>query len=35
LAYDFGTKAIQAIGSALDIVLFQIASRRMNYKVRP
>ena len=25
LAYDFGTKAIQAIGSALDIVLFQIA----------
>jgi O-antigen/teichoic acid export membrane protein len=26
LAYDFGTKAIQAIGSALDIVLFQIAA---------
>jgi len=25
LAYDFGTKAVQAIGSALDIVLFQIA----------
>jgi O-antigen/teichoic acid export membrane protein len=25
LAYDFGAKAIQAIGSALDIVLFQIA----------
>ena len=25
LAYDFGTKAIQAIGSALDIFLFQIA----------
>lgn len=25
LAYDFGTKAIQAIGSTLDIVLFQIA----------
>ncbi|WP_026606595.1 lipopolysaccharide biosynthesis protein [Methylocapsa acidiphila] len=25
LAYDFGSKAIQAIGSALDIVLFQIA----------
>ncbi|MEJ0096626.1 MAG: lipopolysaccharide biosynthesis protein [Methylocella sp.] len=25
LAYDFGTKAIQAIGSALDIALFQIA----------
>jgi O-antigen/teichoic acid export membrane protein len=25
LAYDFGTKAIQAIGSALDIVLFQMA----------
>jgi O-antigen/teichoic acid export membrane protein len=25
LAYDFGTKAIQAIGSALDLVLFQIA----------
>ncbi|SFK18214.1 lipopolysaccharide biosynthesis protein [Methylocapsa palsarum] len=25
LAFDFGTKAIQAIGSALDIVLFQIA----------
>jgi O-antigen/teichoic acid export membrane protein len=25
LAYDFGTKAIQAIGSALDIVLLQIA----------
>jgi len=25
LAYDFGTKAIQAIGSALDILLFQIA----------
>ncbi|HXW72044.1 MAG TPA: lipopolysaccharide biosynthesis protein [Methylocella sp.] len=25
LAFDFGTKAIQTIGSALDIVLFQIA----------
>ncbi len=25
LAYDFGSKAIQAVGSALDIVLFQIA----------
>lgn len=25
LAYDFGSKAVQAIGSALDIVLFQIA----------
>ncbi|ACB95697.1 lipopolysaccharide biosynthesis protein [Beijerinckia indica] len=25
LAFDFGTKAIQAIGSALDVVLFQIA----------
>jgi len=25
LAYDFGTKAVQAIGSTLDIVLFQIA----------
>jgi O-antigen/teichoic acid export membrane protein len=25
LAYDFGVKAIQAIGSALDIVLFQLA----------
>lgn len=25
LAYDFGAKAIQAVGSALDIVLFQIA----------
>ncbi len=25
LAFDFGTKAIQAIGSTLDIVLFQIA----------
>ena len=25
LAYDFGTKAIQAIGSALDVILFQIA----------
>lgn len=25
LAYDFGAKAVQAIGSALDIVLFQIA----------
>ncbi|HUI21121.1 MAG TPA: lipopolysaccharide biosynthesis protein [Methylocella sp.] len=25
LAYDFGTKAVQAIGSAFDIVLFQIA----------
>ncbi|MCI0466951.1 MAG: lipopolysaccharide biosynthesis protein [Beijerinckiaceae bacterium] len=25
LAYDFGTKAIQAVGSTLDIVLFQIA----------
>lgn len=25
LAYDFGSKAVQAVGSALDIVLFQIA----------
>ncbi|WP_395665467.1 lipopolysaccharide biosynthesis protein [Methylocella sp.] len=25
LAYDFGAKAVQAIGSALDVVLFQIA----------
>jgi O-antigen/teichoic acid export membrane protein len=25
LAYDFGTKAVQAIGSTLDVVLFQIA----------
>jgi O-antigen/teichoic acid export membrane protein len=25
LAYDFGTKAIQAIGSTLDIILFQLA----------
>ncbi|ACK51027.1 membrane protein involved in the export of O-antigen and teichoic acid-like protein [Methylocella silvestris BL2] len=25
LAYDFGAKAIQAVGSALDVVLFQIA----------